>query len=64
MNYLFIILMLIILYLNTINSNKIVLNLKKTDSNKIILKLRRTDNYELSYNFINHTTFYTKHIVY
>ena len=64
MNYLYIITMIILLYLNIVNSNKIVLKLKRTDSNKIILKLRRTDNYELSYNFINHTTFYTKHIVY
>jgi len=64
MNYLYIIIMIILSYLNIVNSNKIVLKIKITDSNKIILKLRRTDNYELSYNFINHTTFYTKHIVY
>jgi hypothetical protein len=64
MNYLFIILMIILLYLNSVNSTKIVLKLKRTDSNKIILKLRRTDNYELPYNFKNLTTVYTKYIVY
>lgn len=39
--------MFIILYLNYVNSNKIV------------LKLRRTDNYRLLYNYQNQTTFYT-----
>ena len=47
MNYLIIILMFIILYLNYVNSNKIV------------LKLRRTDNYRLLYNYQNQTSFYT-----
>ena len=63
MNYLFIIIMLIILYLNTVNSNKIVLNLKKTDSNKIILKLRRTDimNYYIILKIILH---FIQNIVY
>jgi hypothetical protein len=75
MNYLITILMIIILYSNYIETEKIVLKLKRTDSNiivlklkkkdsnKIVLKLKRTDNYELIYNFQNQTTSYTKMIL-
>lgn len=56
--------MIIILYLDIINSNNIVFKIRTADSKKIVLKLRRTDNYELLYNFENHTTFYTKHKIY
>lgn len=64
MTYLNTVLMIIILYLDIINSNNIVFKIRTADSKKIVLKLRRTDNYELLYNFENHTTFYTKHKIY